>query len=371
MKGATVAFALVIAAIVVGAGFFVTQQGPTNSTASQTTTIISSSGTASQSSQTSAAVDETIVIHVVNSTSGVSIPDEPMVAGPASSASDIVYTPDGESISECGHFVSNGATVSGGEAISNGTTTTYAPCPLVDYNTNSTGWLTITNQNASYFFIEVGSMIRSNAQVIALEGSLTYVTAPFPEGNFTVSSPGVSGSSGGLQLQLQVNFYHDVGTNGGLMVSMVVDERNALSTANNVTQANNWPLSGLGVAPCPTDLPYGVALYQGYYTAANVTQAQRLDIYPVVACPLLLRLVTSYLFQPSSDLATILPGTGNATQMLSKVNATGTYSGSIATNSSPTPLPPGAYTVAAGDEWGALVVQQFTISSDGTATLIG
>lgn len=135
-------------------------------------------------SHSSDVVDETIFIHVVNSTSGKAIPGEPVTAGPASSATDIFSTIDGQTtINECVH---------GGS--SNGTTTismNHAPCPLKNYDTNATGWVTISNQNATYFFIEAGTWTSlgpvPNAQVIAIAGSQTYVTAPFPEGNFTVS----------------------------------------------------------------------------------------------------------------------------------------------------------------------------------------
>jgi hypothetical protein len=138
--------------------------------------------------------NERIFIRVVNSTSGEPISDEPVTAGPASSATDIVFTVDGQTtINECVHEVANGSVVSpNGVVVSNATTTTYAPCPLKNYDTNATGWVTISNQSATYFFIEAGTWTPfgalPNARVIAIEGSQTYVTAPFPKGNFTVSS---------------------------------------------------------------------------------------------------------------------------------------------------------------------------------------
>ncbi len=93
---------------------------------------------------------------------------------------------------------------------------------------------------------------------------------------------------------------------------------------------------------------------------------------------MLVRYVTGYLFQPSSDMALILPGTGNATQMLSIVNATGIYSplmasttssgmGGATSNSMMEGFPPGTYTAVAGDEWGALVILHFTIEHSGIA----
>jgi hypothetical protein len=157
-------------------------------------------GTGTGASQSSGVVNETIFIHIVNSISGEPIPNEPLTAGPASSLNDISFTwgPNiAATINECVHEVPNAAVVNpaNGIVVSNGTTTTNGPCPLKDYHTNATGWVTISNQHAAYFFIEVGASNSlaggpNNAQVIAVAGSQTYVTAPLPEGNFTVSSTG-------------------------------------------------------------------------------------------------------------------------------------------------------------------------------------
>lgn len=73
----------------------------------------------------------------------------------------------------------------------------------------------------------------------------------------------------------------------------------------------------------------------------------------------MLRLVTGYLFQPTSDDAVILPSSGSVipvTPMTSNVTVSGDYSGG-----SLQPLSPGVYTVVAGDEWGALETVQFTV----------
>jgi hypothetical protein len=159
------------------------------------------SGTGNAASQSSGAVNETIFIHVVNSTSGEPIPNEPLTAGPASSLNDISFTwgpNDAATINECIHEVPSGSVVvnpANGVVVSNGTTMTNGPCPLKDYRTNANGLVTISNQHAAYFFIEVGSSNSqaggpNNTQVIAVQGSQTYVIAPLPIGNFTVSSTG-------------------------------------------------------------------------------------------------------------------------------------------------------------------------------------
>ena len=152
------------------------------------------------SPSSSGAANETIFIRVLSSASGRPLSNESVTAGPASSPNDISYSFGPGSIptlNECVHEVSNGAVVqTNGEVVSNGTTTTYAPCPLKHYDTNSSGWVTISNRNASYFFIFVGTALNSdgsNLQVITTQGSRTYVTVTFPEGTFTVAgseSPG-------------------------------------------------------------------------------------------------------------------------------------------------------------------------------------
>jgi hypothetical protein len=160
-------------------------------------TVSASTSSLAATSQSSAAVNETIFIRVVNSTSGEPVSNESLTAGPASSSNDIAYTFGMNvvpTLNECVHEVGNGSAVSpNGTVVSNSTTTTYAPCPLKYYDTNATGWVTISNQDASYFFIFVGTVLNnhgSNVQVVAMQGSRTYVTVTFPEANFTVSSKG-------------------------------------------------------------------------------------------------------------------------------------------------------------------------------------
>ena len=167
-----------------------------------------------------------------------------------------------------------------------------------------------------------------------------------------------------LQLRLSVNASSTGGSHGNATVSIRVDEYNTLATANNVSKATQWGLGGLSLGACGTQIyPFGVALYSGMYTAANVSKAQPLQIYPIVACPMLIRLITAYLFQPTSDLAVVLPSGPNATATLMSANVTATavYTVVGAPSSSPSHLGPGTYTVAAGDEWGSVVVIHFTI----------
>ena len=108
--------------------------------------------------------------------------------------------------------------------------------------------------------------------------------------------------------------------------------------------------------------PFGVAVYRGVVTEANLSMATPLQIFPVVACPMLIRLVTGYAFQPDSDLAVVLPGKTPAIPMEAQVTAAGAYGGPSSASQAPVPFSPGMYTVVAGDEWGALAFLHFQVA---------
>jgi hypothetical protein len=166
-----------------------------------------------------------------------------------------------------------------------------------------------------------------------------------------------------LQLGLFVNASSTGGSHDNVTISIRVDEYNTLATANNVSKATEWGLDGLALGSCATQTyPFGVTLYSGTYTAANVSNAEPLQIYPITPCPMFIRLITAYLFQPTSDLAVVLPGGPNATATPMSANVTATAIYAVGATSS-SPLGPGTYTVAAGDEWGSVVVTHFTIAA--------
>jgi hypothetical protein len=175
-----------------------------------------------------------------------------------------------------------------------------------------------------------------------------------------------------LQLRLSVNASTG-GPNAALTIRINADEYNTFAAANNVSVGSSWRLNGLSLGECGTGTyPFGVALYPGVYTTGNVSEAVPLRIYPVVACPALIRYVTGYLFQPTSDLAVVLPSGPNATAtpMSANVTATTEYTNGGGLSSSQ-PLGPGTYTVAAGDEWGSVVVLQVRIGAGGASSTTG
>jgi hypothetical protein len=168
-----------------------------------------------------------------------------------------------------------------------------------------------------------------------------------------------------LQLRLSANASFSGGTDGNVTVQMKVDEFNTFPALVDDVQATNlYALNSLSLSSCGNGAyPFGVAIFVGKYTATNVTLATPLRIYPTVPCPLDLRNITAYLFQPGSDLAQVLPSSTNATTpMLANVTASSDY------GSGTTPLGPGTYTIAAGDEWGSLATVYFTIGMGTTSS---
>lgn len=169
----------------------------------------------------------------------------------------------------------------------------------------------------------------------------------------------------GLSLTLSLNSttYHT-----GEQISVTINEKNILPIENKIHAANRWPVEGLGLTPCGTlSYPFGISFLQGYYDTKSVVTISPLRLFDpnaIYTCPPTLAAV-SYDFQPWSDIAAIYRGYGwepESINMTAKVTSAGFWTGSrpTATFSNFTP---GIYTIVGGDEWGALVVLHFTISS--------
>lgn len=185
----------------------------------------------------------------------------------------------------------------------------------------------------------------------------------------TVSPPGVnsavSNSVSGLSLSLSLD---SAAYQPGQTVNIVVDEVNTLKKTNSVSAAGKWAFPGLSVGPCGAlNYPFGIAIFQGYYTAgdlASVTPLKLDNPNAVYPCPMILADISTYAFQSSSDTAGVFQLGGVDPVLTEAMNAqihpTGYWAGS--TNGELTNFVPGVYTVVAGDEWGALVVLHFTVS---------
>lgn len=197
--------------------------------------------------------------------------------------------------------------------------------------------------------LAVGAVVLVNWPLLPGQGGVT--PAPWP----TSAS---QNSAGGLRLDLSISS-SSIGAGQPLIVQ--VDEYNPMPSSLNVTAGKSWALEGLRADQCYASVyPFGVALYQGMYTTRNASEAKPLQIFPLVPCPLLIRLVTGYYFSAESTSAVVLPGTSPSMPMSVNLRISGTFS-TTTVNGAAASLSPGVYTVVAGDEWGALAFLHFEV----------
>lgn len=214
-------------------------------------------------------------------------------------------------------------------------------------------------------------------QALMIVGVLALVALPSNSVSEVSSSSAhtsvAASSATGLQLALTLN---STTVPFGETIQIGLDERNALPIPNNVTAATDWPnIEGLlMVGPksaCPIRDSVGYAILPGFYTAENASGVTNEPLEQFFAsCPFF-ESGTSYLFQPMSDNATftIGPNTVRA-ETNGDFDIRGYYltsDGGIGTDFHP--FPPGTYTVVAGDEWGEMVIQHFTVSDPGCQVL--
>jgi hypothetical protein len=152
---------------------------------------------------------------------------------------------------------------------------------------------------------------------------------------------------------------NDTSISQGQPLGLNISEYNTLSSTNNASASTQWVVQG-ATQPCPNQLyPFGISVFQGHYGANNVTQGTPLQIFPITACPMFIRLITGYVFQPQSVNASVLPGSGNGTTAMETVVTIGmNYTGIPGQGQ---PLTAGAYTLVASDEWGNLAFLYVTV----------
>lgn len=175
--------AIVIVSIVAVAAY----EGMSAVSASNGMSATLSSGGILITTTSSAQAGEEIFIQVVNASTMSPISGTTVSAGPTSSPNDVEYTPGGPTLSECVHEVPNGAIAQGnGVVVSNGTTTTFAPCPLVSYVTDASGRVSITNVTGPFFYIKAGNVNVWNDMLVGVEANtMISMTIPLPSGNIT------------------------------------------------------------------------------------------------------------------------------------------------------------------------------------------
>jgi hypothetical protein len=225
-----------------------------------------------------------------------------------------------------------------------------------------TSWVYSTGLvNSSHFAV----VISPGSYVIWIEGAdqgcgsgIVMPLEMLTQVNITESFTLTNQSPEGLLVRLELNSTRIV---SGATVEINVSDYNTSPMWLNLSKESAWVLGGLSTGGCPSFYyPFGIAVFQGMYTSANVSQAVPLRIFPVIPCPLIVRYIAGYLFQPMSDTATVLPGTGEF-PMATGISVSGTYYTPGSQLNGLTPFTPGTYTVAAGDEWGNLAFAYFVV----------
>ena len=200
-------------------------------------------------------------------------------------------------------------------------------------------------------FIGVAALVAMAVLVSSLGVPFTGPGGPVPSGPTSASVMSVDG----LRLSLQISTAKD-SVGGSVLIN--VSETNTNPLPLNESAARDWAIAGLRMDICYASIyPFGVAVYPGHYTELNVSSAAHLNLYPVAACPLLIRYISGYYFQPSSNVAVVMPGTGPGVPMASGVAAVGNFT----SGNNVSYFTRGSYTVVAGDEWGALAFLYFSV----------
>jgi hypothetical protein len=153
----------------------------------------------------------------------------------------------------------------------------------------------------------------------------------------------------------------------GQEVSITFDEKNTLSTTNNVPATDNLPSEFMSGFPNDPSFPLGLAVLRGNYTGLNYSTVTPLIIFhpgevytgtAIIAAP------TSYSYQPFIDVAILNGGDFNSSDAIRlhiEISVYGYWPNNESTSSNN--FEPGVYTIVAGDEWGALVVLHFTVTN--------
>jgi hypothetical protein len=149
-------------------------------------------------------------------------------------------------------------------------------------------------------------------------------------------------------------------------VSIIVDEKNLLSTTNIIPATDNLPPEFISGFPNDPSFPLGLAVLRGNYTGSNYSTVTPLIIFnpgevytgTTIAAP------TSYSFSPLIDVAVLNGGDYNSSDAIRlhiEISVSGYWPNNESASSNN--FEPGVYTIIAGDEWGTLVVLYFTVTN--------
>ena len=142
---------------------------------------------------------------------------------------------------------------------------------------------------------------------------------------------------------------------------------NVLPAPNKIPAETAWAVAGMYWPrdPCSGGYnePLGIDIFKGFYSAGNISSGKPLFLLnpATTFCPVTLQ-ISSWAFQPSSDIATRVSDFPSDVQLETNFTTNGYWTGGDALGYGAVfvHFGPGTYTVTAGDEWGDLVLLYFT-----------
>jgi plastocyanin len=155
----------------------------------------------------------------------------------------------------------------------------------------------------------------------------------------------------------------------GQAVGITISVNNTLPAQLYVKAENSGVLPSLSLDPC-VPRPFGITMFQGYYTEQNMTKGNQLLLFnPDVSCPVM-NATLSYVFEPSSAHAVVYTCT-DAGQPLCSYNdemADHVSIGGYWYQGNLYPFKSGTYTIVGGDEWGHVAIEHFAVGNSTVAS---
>ncbi|MGI0058370.1 MAG: hypothetical protein ACREBJ_01270, partial [Nitrosotalea sp.] len=148
----------------------------------------------------------------------------------------------------------------------------------------------------------------------------------------------------------------------GQAIGITISVNNTLLKSITLSDENSWKLGDLSINPCMS-APYGIAIFNGFYSEQNMTGGKPLSIFNNDAlCPFYNKTSQNYVFQPSSGHVTGNDCTNAECSTGFDMGAQFSFSG-VWNYGQIKPFSPGLYTVVGGDEWGHIAIEHFVVSN--------
>lgn len=152
----------------------------------------------------------------------------------------------------------------------------------------------------------------------------------------------------------------------GQPVDITISVNNTSVNPIQVDAQDAWSFENVSTGPCAR-IGYGISIFDGYYTSANLTGVSDLSIFnPGVMCPFIAEHAQEYEFQPSSDVVKEIKcdQTQNMQCNLDPYPMSHSYSFSGYWNHGEiVPFKSGVYTIIGADEWGHAEIRHFVVTN--------